>query len=353
MTDRAGGGDPIVVPVEHLARSAGTLAPTNLRLGGGGNAELSYCRRGGRPWLYKRYRDAPLGQVNVDALVALIRWRRELPPDTRVQLDRLAAWPRSLVVEQGTPRGVLLPVAPEPFFRRLALSEVGMGARWVWEPRMLIHLIHLPDNPTRYPGAPRPVRLRAFGHAALGLAWFHQLGVVVHDVHANNILCAADGSAVYFVDCDVMTNLQVWGQVTPTVAPELLRPLLPSGPPTPATDFARLAWSLVWIVLDSFSEMSIDFETHRRLREQLTTRVADFLAHAAHPSRFRPQDVLLWQELAREWTGNAPSPPHRHARLSTPISPLWTSAIADRPLWTSRIAQRPLWHAGGESATAP
>lgn len=254
----------------------------------GGNARLVPCRYGGRDYLFKQFRDEYLRDVCPSALDRCVAWRQGLPGNLRRHLDSRTAWPRCVVRQAGQLRGVLMPIAPDPYFRRRPDGR--------WTPRTMYDL--LPS--LRYRPAPLAEKLAVFGHSIKSVLWLHEQGVVVSDLHPDNILCAGDGRGTYLVDCDSMVSLEHWGRIAPPAAPDILHEVIP-GDPTEVTDLAKLAWLTIAILLDEFGLVSLGSGDRRRLAATVSPAAADLLIASLEGA----PDVAAWRRLAEQWLDEA------------------------------------------------
>ncbi|GGM27960.1 hypothetical protein ACFFX1_11660 [Dactylosporangium sucinum] len=252
-----------------------------------GNSTLYECTYGGEQYVYKEYSEDFRADADSRALGRLIAWRDGLNDNRRDHLDRTAAWPRFRVHESGLLLGVLVPFAAAGFYR------AGQRAH----PQTLAGLVRYTVEGQVRPGAPDRVKTRAIGHAAEVLQWFHQRQVLVNDVRESNILCTDDGAAVYYVDCDVMIG--PWGSVGSPAAPDFIANLVPSAArPTPASDFARLAWVAIWLLRNDFSLSHVQLE---QLTPTLDVGAARLLVRTSGGADV---DMDEWRRLAARWTGH-------------------------------------------------
>ncbi|MET7397558.1 hypothetical protein ABZS66_29140 [Dactylosporangium sp. NPDC005572] len=252
-----------------------------------GNSTLWECTYDREQYVFKEYSDDFRADADSRALGRLIAWRDGLNDNRRDHLDLVAAWPRFRVREGGVLLGVLVPFATARFYQA--------GQRM--HPQTLAFLVRYTVQGQVRQGAPDRVKTRAIGHAAEVLQWFHQRQVLVNDVRESNILCTDDGAAVYYVDCDVMIG--PWGSVGSPAAPDFIATLVPSAArPTPASDFARLAWVAIWLLLNDFSLSHVQVE---RLTPTLDAGAARLLVRTSGGA-----DVNLdeWRRLAARWTGH-------------------------------------------------
>ncbi len=259
-----------------------------------GNSTLHWCTYRGHSYLFKEYSTEFRAEVQTHALGGLIDWRDKLAPDDRDWLDRVASWPRFQVVDDGLVVGVLVPPAPQPFYKR---SMSGGGSH----PRSMEYLIRFDTGEGEAKGASVRDKRRAIGNAAAALLWFHRQNIRVNDLRESNILCTADGTAVYYVDCDVMMG--PWGVVSPGAAPEYLAAVLrhkpdPFEPPSRETELARVAWLATFILLNDFRLRDVPVE---RLTRHTGAAEADLLRRTA---MMHSIDINDWHALARNWAEN-------------------------------------------------
>jgi hypothetical protein len=297
--------DPIT---DYWVEFAELTGRRRLGWGDAGNSEMWMCEYTQRRFVFKEYSDDFRADVDQNALEGLIRWRDHLSADDRRHLDRVAAWPRYRVRHNGVLCGVLLPVAPDEFFRP-------MYPDGRYRPNVIANLIRrtVADGNV-IEGAPVAVKTRAIGYAADVLLWFHRHNVFVNDVRELNILCTEQGSPAYFVDCDVMIG--PWGQTGPVAAPQYLMDLLPDPTPSPRVEFARLGWVAVWLLLDDFSRSDAPLA---ELTKVIDARDAELIVRTV---RLHPISVDEWRHLANRWlrwTARAPvSPPSGPSEVITP-----------------------------------
>jgi hypothetical protein len=261
--------------------------PSRLPWGNAGNSTMWTCTFAGKRYVFKEYSEEFRAMADQNALGRLIRWRDTLPDEDRRYLDRVAAWPRYRVRKNGTLLGVLLPFAPESFFRQTFPDGQ-------YRPNVIANLVRRTMDGNVISGATVHVKTSAIGNAADVLLWFHRLGVLVNDVRELNILCTELGSAVHYVDCDVMIG--PWGSVGPPAAPEYLQELLPHGAaPSREIELTRLAWVAVWILLDDFSLRGIP---QARLTAVIDAKDAELIARTGN---LEPFDMENWRRLANRW----------------------------------------------------
>jgi hypothetical protein len=299
------------------------------RLGWGnaGNSMMWSCRYAGSRFVFKEYSDEFRAAADQNALGGLIGWRDTLDADDRRHLDRIAAWPRYRVRHNNHLLGVLLPFAPEEYFR--TAHHDGYG-----HPNVVANLVgRRTMDGTVVPGSPVELKKSALGSAADVLLWFHQRNVYVNDVRELNILCAEQGSA-YFVDCDVMISR--WGQVGPVAAPEYLIERLPKNAGLSAgVELARLAWVALWILLEDFSLRDIPLA---RLTKVVDASDADLIMRTARCQSIRADE---WRRLANRWMKvQARARPHGQTPVITPTSFLPPTRTMPEP---QRVGSKTRW----------
>ncbi|MBT8226837.1 MAG: hypothetical protein HKP61_16130 [Dactylosporangium sp.] len=259
------------------------------------NAELLGCRLGERTYLFKKYDSDARRQIDGEALDALVGWRTGLPAGQRRRLDAGAAWPHFGVGSPDQPQGVLVPYADPEF---LMPNPTGPGL----VPRTLGWLVPPSADQPRPRRRPVPLRtkLSVLAEVIDTVLWFHDHDVVVNDVQFENVLFSTQGHGTYFVDCDSMV---VAGRiVSPPAAPAYLNEVVRASPgPSRATDFAKIAWLAVWVVLDQPDLLEIPNRLRSGLAGMLRADVAEFLLAAHSAADFGPAHTDRWRRLVREW----------------------------------------------------
>ncbi|NJP94084.1 hypothetical protein HCN51_32400 [Nonomuraea sp. FMUSA5-5] len=255
---------PDVVDEADL-KPAADAAAYQLRPGGQARS-LTPCEVAGVPGrlLFKRYDEETLAGLDEDALLAMVRWRRELPRQDRAALDRRCAWPvaavRSSTGSDAAPHGdgrivgILIRPAPEQMF-------VGLRDRMV--PRHLDELTRSPDRVealreqygTRY--YEPPYKLAVLGRLLSTVQWLHERGYVVGDLQLRNAVFTIDPApAVYLLDCDSCVPAGGRGAL-PEADPEQWK-LPREGAFTPESDYYKLAWALVRCLQESAETWTLD-----------------------------------------------------------------------------------------------
>ena len=292
-----------------------------LRWADAGNSTLWTCEHAGELYVFKQYSEEFLADADQEALGGMIAWRRLLPRSDRVHLDRVTVWPRYRVRSHGRLVGVLIPFATREFYHQQHLDEPA-------RPHTIAYLTRVGAKQA----APTMVKCRALGHAAEVLLWLHARQVRVNDLRESNILCARDGSAVCYVDCDVMMG--PWGAVGPVAAPQYLADVLPPEArpatgreqPRQEAEIARLAWMAMWVLLDDFSL--------RRVRPPMLSGIIDEIDAKllVRSGRLQAVDPNEWRRLAGRWTSRWTAT----ARVSAPVG-----ALTPRLPPTHELAVRP------------
>jgi hypothetical protein len=280
---------------------------TPLVLEEGGTAKVSQVTYAGRPYIFKCYFDELRETVRPAELQRMLDWHDRRPAADRAWLNVGAAWVRHLVWDGELFTGVLLPQAAPEF----------IAGR---QPRTLGDLAHTPpDGGTRTDL--QTTKLNAYGHLIAAVAWFHERGVVVNDLHAHNVLVRANGDGVYIVDCDSMVG-DHWAPVLPNnPAPDNMRDVVPGvDRPTRATDFGRLAQVILTTLLNlEVAEIATHSEDpiFARLCELLTEPVARFVC-ATRDGAFGEDAAAEWGRLGEQWR----RPARATAALATRVPPL-------------------------------
>lgn len=263
------GTSPLKIQVADLR----PLAEEALTIDDGGTATIDQVRYRGSTYVFKRYRVL----ASPAELTKLIRWGRSLPVVERAALRAKAAWPKAVVYDGDRFVGLLVPLAPARF--------IADG-----QPRSLDLL-----------GDDEQAKLVAFGHLIAAVAWFHDRGVVVNDLTAPNILVAEAGDGVHLVDCDSMVGRH-WAPVLPkNAAPEDVRDVVGDvDDPTAATDYARLAHTIICSLFDA-EVVDVD-DRHPDLVRVVGPETAAFLC-AAKRMTLGDGSEEIWRLLGDRWLG--------------------------------------------------
>ena len=165
------------------------LGPLGEEIGAGGQGRVIRIRR--RPGLLVKVYAA---DVDRDALLELVRWRRALPTRDRRIVDSATAWPLA-VVDGPDQVGVLVREAPPVFFQEIAGHRQVRDLQWAY------------CRSVSYVGR-EPVSRRAavtlVHHWATVLDILHRHGVVYGDLSATNVLWSERGArpGLFVIDCD-------------------------------------------------------------------------------------------------------------------------------------------------------
>ena len=184
-------------------RSLGPLTPLNkgglgevFRVGGyhlpGDLADLAY----------KEFTSRVAEQAKSAA--AAVAYRAGLSPAEQADLDSHAAWPRALVEQpSGTVVGLLMPLVPPAFFRRMADPDSGaledkpleMGWLAASAQQRAAAQVQLRD-------VDKLERLILLGQLIWAIGRLHKLGWVYGDLSLKNAVFALDPPRVLLLDCD-------------------------------------------------------------------------------------------------------------------------------------------------------
>ncbi|GAA2208462.1 hypothetical protein GCM10009850_039200 [Nonomuraea monospora] len=297
---------------------------------GGQARSLVLCEVGEVPgrFLFKRYDEETLAGLDEEALLAMVRWRRELSRQDRATLDRRCAWPVSVVRqgevtgevtggeagevtgevtggeagevtggeagrEAGRVTGILIRPAPERMFIELRDRRV---------PRHLDELTRSPERVnalrdhygTRY--YEPPYKLAVLGRLLATVQWLHEQGYVVGDLQLRNAVFTVDPApAVYLLDCD--SCLRVGGRgALPEVDPEQWK-LPREGAFTLESDYYKLAWAVVRCLQESAETWSLDEVALARVLPARHRRLISQCVDGAPES----VDVERWRAAGESW----------------------------------------------------
>ncbi|QKV75296.1 hypothetical protein [Amycolatopsis sp. Hca4] len=225
-------------------------------LGRGGQGRVTTLRKlMGRPAdgvVVKRYN--PQVVPNAAALTRLVSWRRSLDVQQRQQLDAVACWPLSVLVERGRAVGTVLPLVPAGFgfwtgtpsgIRRFVLNEL----QFLVAGRHLLRRRGIPETTTAD-------RLRILATFTEAVALLHGHDVVLGDLSLKNLLWRTgdEGPGIFLLDCD---GLRLEG--TDPVTPQSNSPSW-ADPAFPATQNQQSdAYKVALVVLRTLAR---DFHTH-------------------------------------------------------------------------------------------
>ncbi|MEO3876088.1 hypothetical protein ABGB18_45600 [Nonomuraea sp. B12E4] len=283
---------PDVVEEADLTPPA-DVAAYSLRPGGQARS-LAPCEVSGVSgrFLFKRYDEETLAGLDEDALLAMVRWRRELPREDRATLDRRCAWPVA-AVRNDRVTGILIRPAPERMFVELRTRLV---------PRHLDELTRSPERAnalrdqygTRY--YEPPYKLAVLGQLLTTVQWLHDQGYVVGDLQLRNAVFTVEPAPeVYLLDCD--SCLPVGGRgALPEVDPEQWK--LPGEDGfTPESDYYKFAWAVVRCLQESAEAWDLDEEALARVLPSRHLRLIKQSLEGAPES----VDTARWQAAGESW----------------------------------------------------
>ncbi|WP_043619863.1 hypothetical protein [Nonomuraea candida] len=263
---------------------------------GGQASGLALCQVPGvrGRFLCKRYDQETLAGLDEDALLAMVRWRRDLPGQDRRTLDRRCAWPIAAVRgEGGRVVGILVRPAPERMFA---------GLRDRLTPRHLDELTRSPERvralkehyDTRY--YEPPYKLAVLGRLLATMQWLHEHGYVVGDLQLRNAVFTVDPApAVYLLDCD--SCLPAGGRgALPEADPEQWK-LPREGAFTPESDYYKFAWAVVRCLQESAEAWTVDEAALARVLPARHRRLIRQCLDGAPES----VDVERWRAAGESW----------------------------------------------------
>lgn len=179
----------------------GSLSP----LGEGGQGTVYETPRvridGNQQAVYKEYRPDTLGELNVDALRAMVTLLSSLSVSDGEKLMRVAAWPLRLVRDHQRITGFVMPRIPQRFLITMRLPG---GAKQV-----RAEIQHLLNNETflntRGITISDQMRREILYDTAQALTVLHRHDIVVGDLSPKNLLFSlTERPRCYFIDCDAM-----------------------------------------------------------------------------------------------------------------------------------------------------
>ncbi|MGW4795274.1 hypothetical protein ACWEPC_22965 [Nonomuraea sp. NPDC004297] len=291
---------------------------------GGQAAGLAACEISGVPgrFLFKRYDEETLAGLDEDALLAMVRWRRELPRQDRTRLDRLCAWPVA-AVRGDRISGILIRPAPEPMFAELRTRLV---------PRHLDELTRSPERVdalrehygTRY--YEPPYKLAVLGQLLATVQWLHEQGYVVGDLQLRNAVFTIDPApAVFLLDCD--SCLPAGGRgALPEADPEQWKLPREAGF-TPESDYYKFAWAVVRCLQESAEAWSLDEAALARVLPSRHRRLISQCLDGAPET----VDTERWRAAAESWRWLV-TPEHIYVETDSNLREAWRrgkSAVGD------------------------
>ena len=153
--------------------------------------------------VYKEYKAQTLAEIDFTALAAMpaLVEKDSLSYGEAERLISVAACPRALVEDTGTPTGFVMPAIPYEFFIPITTAK-GVSSTTAEFQHLLNHSSVLGARGIDIDDAERYTLLR---EVASALAFLHKHGVCACDISPKNLLFSLQPhEAVYFIDCDAM-----------------------------------------------------------------------------------------------------------------------------------------------------
>lgn len=238
------------------------------------------------PWasslVYKQYRPAVLGELDVATLEAMAGYPETLAPAQRTELLSVAAWPCRLVEDRACVSGVVLPAVPPAFYldmRRGAVRQRVLGA---FE-HLLTGESFLTDH--RIPLADRQ-RYQLLLGVANALAVFHGHGIAVGDLSPQHLLAGNQ-------------SLRDPDRLLPSV-PEDVRSLISGSlSPNPAKRPAPSAWEGALVAAVDSASTRLPGEPMSRAEAAASTPLSSLnapsLQELAPPAPSGPRPAPAWR----------------------------------------------------------
>lgn len=147
--------------------------------------------------------------IQVKAAEAAVSFRAALSAAEQADVDSHAAWPRALVEEpRGTVRGLLMPLIPDDFFRRMADPETGGLERRPLEMSWLAATAKQRDvADVDLRDVDKLERLILLGKLIFAIGRLHKHGWVFGDLSLRNVVFALEPPRVLLLDCDGAASL--------------------------------------------------------------------------------------------------------------------------------------------------
>jgi hypothetical protein len=250
---------------------------------------------GDGPVVVKIYRRAPpagAGQV----LTEMVAWSHLLEADVRVALDRVTAWPRSIVHAGSVTAGIVMRDVSGRFSAPFVMPS---GRR----ERVLLTLEHLLGADSFLQLRGLGVRLDTFTRAEVAericnaLAFLHRHAIVASDIAPNNLLVAfgaGDEPEVCFIDCDSMAFLGRQALVPVQTADWDIPAAFDEPPNTRAAD----AYKLGLVVLRLFAR-SHDPRVVGPHAQHVPSELHGLLGRALAPDAMNRPPAGEWQRALR------------------------------------------------------
>jgi hypothetical protein len=155
------------------------------------------------PLVAKLYRE-PLGPAALDAFAHRVSWALSLPPTSKTELYRVAAWPLMVVEDNGRLAGIVMPDQRPRFALPMRLPSGATQSVLM----SLEHVLMGDEYLKRRFGLRCDPRVRASigERLATALSILHRHSIVASDISQANVLVhISDICVVTFIDCDSMT----------------------------------------------------------------------------------------------------------------------------------------------------
>ncbi|KAB2341277.1 SAV_2336 N-terminal domain-related protein [Actinomadura rudentiformis] len=267
--------------------------------GVGGTSTLYSMTTSGEGLLYKEYRGR-IAETDPDAVAKVVSFPATLPESERELLLSQTAWPVARVLDGDRITGVVMPRAPERFYRRIGPR----GSESV-RVRELNHLLY--DRRTTEgesetpPGAGERVEIVRRITALFRLLHSHSL--VVGDVSAYSILWSARPAGVYLLDCDGIRLAGTRQGRARLATPEWHDPLGFAETADLDSDRYKLALLVVRVLAGSPHLRPGDpAEFVEGVPARIAANVSDLFSHAAGPWGTRPHAEQWLAALGEQGT---------------------------------------------------
>ncbi len=264
-------------------------------LGMGGQADsvrlISLKNDANTQYVFKSYDEDNRGKVDGSALADYVCWRRELPPEERVKLDSVCAWPISLVTEENRTRGFIMQPAERVMWRPQSAT---MPRKLRFIDRLMVRE-HRCEPAEEYVSIPR--KLAILADVAKVMLWMHTHGYAIGDLQPRNTVFELSRAGhVYFLDCDSFACL---------TGPSPFRPADPldyrvawADSFTPSTDYAKLSLITTQSLLET--TQPVDFD-NPQLKSFIHTAAINLLRESWSGPDVSGDRSARWDELATTW----------------------------------------------------
>jgi hypothetical protein len=271
------------------------------------------------PLAYKEFTKDKAEQAHTAERSVIFRER--LQPGDRMDLDRYAVWPQTLVEDQGAVSGLLMPLIPGDFFFELTYAQTGQKTTELRDLKWL--------NATRKQLAANGLsadtdfteRLALLAQLVYCVARLHKQDWLFGDISFSNAAYATDPPRMILLDCDGATSL-AQAALHPAVStfgwepPECEQLNFASK----ATDVYKLGLAVLRCLNPEGAGATIT--DPKRLDGQLDAAGAALIARALRPDpALRPQAKELYYCLKTALDARIAPPQVLMAQLLTPIRP--------------------------------